>query len=180
MKSEYKEALNELYQHHPKVVSMDFVEWWLLKYSDLFNPLRRKLPPLLDWPDTNGEYAFRDAYRPLEKLSDYHRFTPQCKIAIAEFNELNSKIVAASDTELLNWVLKFEQLGGEDMGLFCIDYLDYEGEVYHLKIHGTDLFVEHKEFESIIEFCETFNPIYWSNFDLLAKNFPESLAARSV
>ena len=181
MEKEYTESLNELYKGNAKIVSMAFVELWLLKYSDLYKSRPRSLPYLDGFDDKDGRYAFSDTYFGLEQLSEDHLFESNCKIALVEFEKIESKIFSNDNTQLLDWILRHEKLGVENVIQFGAGYYYPEDDSpTDLSVSKVKLKVSKTDFSNIISFLELFNGLYWGNHDAIAEMFPTSLAAAQI
>ncbi len=182
MQTEFHIASEELYSNSNKVVSINFIEWWLLKYSDLYRPFRNRLPPLPDGSDKYGEDAFRNIYCFLEDLTAYHRYQGICKTAFEELQSIDATTFDRSNQKLLDWVIKYETLGAQDLVGFRLQYwgIEYEQQDGHLTHANIPFSVERNDFQSVIIFCDTFSDIYWNNYDMIAEIFPLSIAAKTL
>jgi hypothetical protein len=178
MKTEYQIAIEELNSNSGKVVSMAFVEWWLLKYGDLYRSRDWDLPYLDGMEGKEGKYAFHDAFYHLNELSQDHRFESSCKEAIESFSKLKSEDFSKDNTQLLNWILQHEKLGVQDVihfGAGC--YFPEDDLQSDFSIIKLNVKISRADFKHIISFLELFNKVYWTNHEEIAEMFPTSFAA---
>lgn len=161
-----------------KVISIDKVHWWLMKYEndyDEINKIERakhlfpdsdgttlRLPPNLQ-PIQNDK--FLDLFKALDHLSEFQKFEDYFGTQMTEYNKVKS-----SKLELVNWLTNNEKFGADKFVCFLIDYLDYDenDEEEHLGVfvHSAtelDIYIDRADFKNTIEFLETFNEIYWTH-----------------
>lgn len=137
------------------IISIDKVEFWLLKYQDEYNHLKYlregELPPLSN--DATAEDKFIELYEQLDEVSRYHRFEPYCKEQLEIYTSIKN------DTEKLDkWLSTNENFYYEELIPFSVNYLDYLGnkKEYHLKVFSylnedeeLDLYVNGEDFDSV-------------------------------
>lgn len=158
-----------------KCISISKIEWWLLKYSNIykqiiaFNKSKNvsfrlddasisKLPPL---DESTKHREFLDLYRRLDNISELHRYENYFEQQMKEFSNIKD-----SHYELKKWVAKNEHLGANKFVLFLVDYLDYSENPEHLNVYFPyskefDLYIDRKDFKNTIDFLEIFNELYW-------------------
>ena len=181
-----KESINEFLElAGEKPISINKIEWGLLKYESEFKKIYRfessqhiqiskngtviRLPPTLK-PSQNDK--FLSLFRALNELSDLHKFEGYFETQMTEYHNIKS-----SKSELENWLTKNEKFGADKFVCFLIDYLDYDenDKEEHLKlfVHSAtdlDIFVNRANFNNTIDFLETFNNIYWTHEKFAQKN----------
>ena len=135
------------------IISIDKVEFWLLKYQDEYNHLKYlregELPPLPN--DATEEDKFLDLYEQLDEVSRYHKYEPYCKEQLEIYTSIKN------DTEKLEkWLSTNENFYYEELIHFSVNYLDYLGDnkKYHLKVFSylsedLDLYVNGEDFDSV-------------------------------
>lgn len=167
--SSYLEELFELSQNG--LFSMNKIEWWLLKYSEVFLELEKSEQSLyFNWlagvktsPSLRKEkLLFIDTYRALETISKFHRNEDYLKDEVRSYNSLRHP------EKVKEWLEKNETIGSEIYACFLLDYLDYSNDAKHLNVFVKDLgersiFVDRKDFENTLLFLDIFNNLYWKN-----------------
>ncbi len=158
------------------VYSISKVEWWLLKYSELYNKTYEfvysqhlftnddgsviRLPP---FGESSDQEKFLELYEALETISEFHQNEKYFKQELTQHNKIKN-----SQSELKNWVAKNEYLGADKYVCFLIDYLDYNenGQEKHLNVfvHSSkelEIYIDRQDFKNTIDFLQIFNEIYW-------------------
>jgi len=165
---------------------IDRIEWWCLKYSEfyLFCDSRKLIHDFLK-PDFNPqkclccagvdkeERDFCEFYECLDEITKIHRLENYCKIQFDIYKDIQS-----DRNELRNWVIENEETG-KILLCFFLDYLDYDLDqsklldliVTQFAYESMQLFIERKDFKSIIEFKEIFDHLYW-----VEEIYPEPIA----
>lgn len=166
-------------------ISINKVEWWLLKYKGKFEQIKKiensknlhiaedgtilRLPMSFE-PNPNDK--FLALYKALDELTEFHKFEEYFSKQMIEYSKVKS-----SQAELKEWLSKNEKLGADKFVCFLIDYLDYDEDdkVEHLNIfvHSATeikIFVDREGFKNTIFFLETFNEIYWTDDSNAKKN----------
>lgn len=137
------------------IISIDKVEFWLLKNQEEYNYLKSlresELPPLSN--DATEEDKFLDLYEQLDEVSRYHKYEPYCKEQLEIYTSIKN------DTEKLDkWLSTNENFYYEELIHFSVNYLDYLGnnKEYHLKVFSyfnedeeLDLYVNGEDFDSV-------------------------------
>lgn len=181
-----KESINEFLElAGEKAISINKIEWWLLKYESEFKRIDKlesakhlhirengtviRLPPTLK-PNQNDKFLC--LFRALDELSNLHKFEDYFGPQMTEYHKIKS-----FKPELENWLTKNEKFGADKFVCFLIDYLDYDEndkeEHLSLFVHSAtelDVFVNRGDFKNTIEFLETFNEIYWTHEKFAQKN----------
>ncbi|WP_425077281.1 hypothetical protein [Psychroserpens sp. S379A] len=155
-------GINELiYLSADSIISIDKVEFWLLKNQDEYNHFKSiregELPAISNY--ATAEDKFVDLFEQLEEVSRYYKYEPYCKEQLETYTSIKN------DTEKLEkWLSTNENFYYEELIHFSVNYLDYLGDnkEYHLKIFSylnkdIGLFIDGKDFESTIELIEKFN-----------------------
>ncbi|MEP2280966.1 hypothetical protein [Maribacter sp.] len=157
-------------------LSISKVEWWLLKYLDLYKKTYDfvhsqhlfklddgstvRLPSL---GRTTKQEEFLDLYEALDTICEFHRKEQYFEQEINEYQKIKD-----SQSDLKNWITKNEYLGAEKYVCFLVDYLDYSENAEHLNIYvhsskELDIYIDRQDFRNTIEFLEIFNELYWTN-----------------
>ena len=166
-----------------KVNPISKVEWWLLKYSDLYKKTSDfvysqhlfkmddgsfvRLPP---FGEPTDQEKFLDLYKALDTICEFHRNEKYFEQELTEYHKIKD-----SESDLKNWIAKNEDLGAEKYVCFLVDYLDYSENAEHLNIYvhsskELKIYIHRQDFKNTIEFLEIFNELYWEKEIL-----PESL-----
>jgi len=158
------------------ILAISKVQWWLLKYSDLYKKTSDfvhsqhlfttddgsviRLPPFGKPTDQD---KFLDLYNALDTLSELHRNEKYFEKEMVEY-----RLTKNSHSDLKKWIIKNENLGAEKYVCFFIDYLDYDENekeehlsVYVSSLKELDIFIDRKDFKNTIDFLEIFNDLYW-------------------
>lgn len=168
MQTVFHAALGELYKNNTEVISMAFVEWWLLKYDDLFINRSRELPYLDGFEDKDGKYAFFDAYYNLNCLSETHRFESVCQEALSRFNNLKSTTFSSGNIPLLEWIFHYKKLCSEKLIDFVTGYYYAKDDSHrNLSVYHVNVRISKQDFQNIISFVELFDQVYWQNSDVI-------------
>lgn len=166
-----------------KIIPISQVEWWLLKYSDVYKKTSDfvysqhlfkmddgsivRLPPFGEPTDQD---KFLDLYKALDTICEFHRNEKYFEKELTEYQKIKD-----SQSDLKNWIAKNEDLGAEKYVCFLVDYLDYSEKAEHLNIYvhtskELEIYIDRQDFRNTIEFLEIFNELYWEKGIL-----PESL-----
>ena len=165
-----------------KVNPISKVEWWLLKYTDLYKKTSEfvysqhlfkmddgsivRLPPFGKPSDKD---KFLDLYKALDTICEFHRNEKYFEQELKEYQKIKD-----SQSDLKKWVVKNEDLGAEKYVCFLVDYLDYSENAEHLNIYvhsskELEIYIDRQDFRNTIEFLEIFNELYWVQ-EILPKN----------
>lgn len=173
-------AINEFKKLNQKFkpIVIDKIEWWLLKYTELFNKTYDfvysqhlftnddgsviRLPP---FGKPTDKEIFLDLYKSLDTISEFHRNEKYFKQEMVAYNKIKH-----SHSDLKNWITKNENFGAEKYVCFLIDYLDYDenNEEEHLNVYvhslkEFEIYVDRQNFKNTIAFLERFNELYWTD-----------------
>lgn len=140
--------------------SIQEVEWWLLKYSDTYKHEKENA-------------GFYELYKQLDELTEYHRLEKYAKEQLTEFEK-----VKGNQENIKQWLIKNEKIASQNLACFLIDYLDYSKNkadnidllTYRNEKEKIEIFVNRNGFESLIEFKELFDELYY-----VKKLYPEGL-----
>ena len=156
----YYEMFKEIDQPY---ISMDKLEWLLLKYSEEFE----RLLGFLKWIDDDffeiyDDKLFVDIFLEFEELSEYHRYESYCKEQVIDYMN-NSRFELSLQKD---WAIKNESMAVFNLGGFEFTYLevDRNKEYFKIKHVNRDLFninVDKDDFKYIIKFLEIFERLYW-------------------
>lgn len=159
-----------------KIISIDKIEWWLLKYSEFYKKTYDfvysqhlfttddgsviRLPP---FGKPTDEEKFLELFKALDTICELHRNEQYFEQELIDYQKIKS-----SQTDLKKWVTKNENLGADKYVCFLIDYLDYDknDEEVHLKIFlleskELEIYIDRQHFKNTIDFLEIFNELYW-------------------
>lgn len=171
------------YFKNKEVLSMDKIEWWLLKYSELYGSTSKefynrfkktladgtevRLPPICI---TFDEEYFLDLYRSLESISNRHRKEDYFEKEIASYRKRKDSIA-----EIRKWLEKNENIGSKEFVDFTSMYLDYSDHPHHLFIYirmlpKLEIMVNRNDFKNTIHFLDIFNKLFWDD-----KLLPEAI-----
>lgn len=152
------------------------IEWWLLKYSEIYNKTYDfvysqhlfttddgsviRLPP---FGEPTDQEKFLDLYKALDTICEFHRNEKYFEQELTEYQKIKD-----SQSDIKNWIAKNEKLGADKYVCFLIDYLDYDenNQEEHLNIYVSSLkeleiYINRKNFKNTIDFVEIFNELYW-------------------
>ncbi len=161
------------------VFSMDKIELWLMKYEEEYLKIRRIeddkstillngerviFPAASEPSGKEGIYLF--LYEAIEKLFQLHKRENYFKQEMAIY-----KAIENVPSEVIEWLIKNEELGAKDYINFLDEYFDYApkayglNEKYHLKVYTSTfrdfpVFINRDDFKNTIQFIKTFNGIY--------------------
>ena len=166
-------------------IKMPQIEWWLLKYSELYKITYGhvhsqhlfeledgsivRLPP---FGKPTDQEIFLDLYKALDTISEFHRNEKYFKQEMVTYNKIKH-----SHSDLKNWAVKNENLGADKYVCFLVHYLDYDenDQEEHLSVYvhsaeEIDIYIDRQDFKNTIDFLEIFNELYW-----VQEILPESL-----
>ncbi len=168
-------------------MSLDKIEWWLLKHSDAQKQIIAyqeskytsfehedgsisRFPPLKEVL-TESELKFLNLYSELETISEFHRSESSFEKELHIYREIKH-----SPSDVKDWVAKHEVLATQDYAYFLVDYLDYDVNAKHLnvniyRIKEFELYIDHEDFKYTVEFLTLFNDLFYTQHVL-----PESIA----
>ncbi len=158
------------------IYSIDRIEWWLLKYSDLYissydfiysqhlvvleDGSTGRFPPCGKPPE---QEEFLNLYQALETIAQFHKNEKYFKEQMALFEDVKD-----DESKLKDWIKNNEEIGSNQYACFLLDYLDYDENdivehlnIYVLSAEHLEIYVDRKDFKHTIEFLNTFNELYW-------------------
>jgi len=157
-------------------VSMNKIEWWLLKYEDVFETIERVEKNkriyncqvynyikvlLFGKPDDNSKFI--NLYKSLDKLSMLHRYENYFLNELNKHNKINQ-----NHSLLKAWATKNKHMGIVVYGDFFVDVLTYNKpkknsplKVKVNKLKEFDIIIDREEFKNTIEFLNIFNDLFW-------------------
>ena len=156
----YYEMFKEIDQPY---ISMDKLEWLLLKYSEEFERLLGFLGRIDDdFFDIYDDKLFVDIFLQFEELSEDHRYESYCKEQVIDYMN-NSRFELSLQKD---WAIKNEGMAVFNLYGFEFKYLesDRNKEYFKIKHDNHDLFninVDKNDFRYIIRFLEIFERLYW-------------------
>lgn len=168
--------IQELTRSNPN--SMNKIEWWLLKYRDVFKKVKGSLADdyLYDLDDHSNmrlpmslkashNDRFINVYESLDSLSTIHRLENYFQTQLLEFKKVRMTKAGTN-----KWLKKNEYLGADKLACFFIDYLDYDDDdkVENLKVFfhtapNLKIFIQSNDFRYTIKFLEIFQELYWKD-----------------
>ena len=144
-------------------VSMNKIEWLLLKYIDEFERLLVCLEGIDDdLFDIYDDTLFVDIFLKFEELSEYYRFESYCKEQVIDYMN-NCRFERSLQKD---WAIKNEGVAVFDLWVFEFTYLepDRNKEYFKIKHVNQNLFninIDKNDFRYIIRFLEIFEELYW-------------------
>ncbi len=185
VKSSYRDLQN--LKQNKQHFSVAQIEWWLLKFEDLFQSVDSSYTTLCNkclndekigimrscvfnptyCPKTDEKWAFIQLYESLDKLTQIHRDEALCKNALSEHSKLPLPL----------WFKSYSFLG-ERLQTFYWDYLDYGKEdeldknLFISEVIHPDLsiYVDKDDFQNITQFIKLFYNVTQSSI-CLVKNY---------
>ena len=159
------------------IFSIDKINWWLLKFSNLYKEIYEdlyskhwfkfqdgttaRLPP---FGKVSREEQFLNLFDALNEISQFHRNEEYFKRQLLAFHQVKD-----SQLKLKNWLVKNSDLGADKYACFLLEYLDYDQEdkIYHLKVfvqslNELNIYVNRQDFSNTIMFLKFFNDLYWN------------------
>jgi hypothetical protein len=144
-------------------MSMDKIEWLLLKYNDERGRLEGFLELIEpDFLEVYDDKLFVDILWEFDELSEFHRFEGYCKEQVLEY-ENKSHIERSLQKD---WIIKNENIAVFELMPFEYMYLeqDRNKKYFELKYRHYDLLninIDKSEFKFITRFLEIFEKLYW-------------------
>ena len=161
MQTEYIEALTELYSNKSGVVPIAFVEWWLLKYVDLYSPHRYRLPPLLGTSDDSRIDEFRRVFPALEELAEHHRSESLCKKALEDLDTIDALEWNKDNSQLKNWMNKYKELGEGNAAVYILAAtIDQDSDECNIGCYPSEIEIFRADFKYLLAFNVHFYTIY--------------------
>lgn len=143
------------------IISIDKVEFWLLKHQDKYNYLKSlregELLPLSNY--ARAEDKFVDLFEQLEEVSRYHKFESYCKEQLEIYTSINNDTV-----KVRKWLGTNEEFYYGQLVHLSIGYLDYQEKGNHLKVFShlnkkLEVFVDKKDFRNTIQFLNLYESL---------------------
>ncbi|MBU2950422.1 hypothetical protein KO493_06920 [Tamlana agarivorans] len=153
---------------------------WLLKYDVFYKDLK------YNWqcPTLNCQYKFTGCcsceakqetfiflslYQKLLEFSYYHKYEAYVLNELHVYNSIKN-----DKSQVRSWVVKNEKIAGNACFEFLMTYHAYNDAPIELLVVGDGLlgfevFIDHKDFISLIQFLQTFDELFW-----IQKIYPES------
>lgn len=174
-----------------KVFSIAQIEWWLMKYYDLFKLVTGTYTTLCEncmvLEDenlpidclSNPEFCnkkvefktFIGFYNTLDEVTQIHRLDNKCYMAYDAYTFL-----VCVDEDVSGWVKQYCNLGMK-LSMFYYNYLDYSGKEDEKDLHIVNapdnsfgVMVNRGDFKNILKFYEVFSELFWNQ-----KLYPEKL-----
>jgi hypothetical protein len=140
------------------------------------------MPPLPDLSlvtsDRKNGLAFYEAYYFLNELAITHRMEPVCHTAIKEYEMIQTENSAPDQNALLEWCVKYEQLGADDLVASYSLYVTEQSLVNNnYEVPTVNLQIDGKDFPNINAFLDLFR-VYYDNSQLIVERYPNSIAAK--
>lgn len=153
---EYKYAYSKLVFKEPAYLSKDVYINWLQKYNSVFKNQGYYIHP--------EEKHYRAVYNVLSSLIQYFEYEEEAQRALLEFEKIDKE----NETEMLHWLVKYEDLG---WSIFMMDVDFYENPRefqgdFASVLSGNDANYVHKvyfdlrDFKVLINFHEAHNNRY--------------------
>ncbi len=159
-------------------LSMDQIEWWLLKYAHLYDEAKNAIDPcsgcsrLRFHPDCplHSEYSrcisdFIGSYEQLNELSQLHHLEDYLKQQIKLYHRIKTY-----PNLLTKWLLKNRTIGSEQLLCFELDYCSEEYPnflyVYFIQKSDLEIFIPKSYFKNTLRFLKIFDGHFWRNEQL--------------
>ncbi len=170
-------AFTELVQQNAKPYSLYFLNWWLLKYDDLYKSLVKKHSLLCEkcielqkqnLPYdclSNPEYCAKNSttsnfitlFVDIETITNIQRIETFCVKALIELQNINPK----------EWIIKHFDFWQEQVFIFCVEYLDNTDKAIKVVYFKTDnetlysITVDRNNFENIEKFSDICEDLFY-------------------
>lgn len=148
-------ALNELLKKEINYYSKRDYQYWLQQYMTLYDSLGTRSV------DYKFFQLFSFTYFKIKYLAGYLTRDTEAAIALREFNRFNK----VSEPDLLEWLVKYEELGTDHLCFILMDCNASEVE----KIEGyfpadrdKRIMLLLSDYKNMIDFKEAFDEYYWS------------------
>jgi hypothetical protein len=169
----FSKANEELMQlKKDDIFEMPKIEWWLLKYSDLYKAHVKKNDP---WygasifaKEHNPFNRFWQYWECLDEISKIYRLESYMKEQMKEYEAVKDDLYKLKDLMQRNELLCLNELL-----LFNTNYMDDEKEADHVSIRlrfDEVLLINYQNFENINTFNQIFQKLFWEDHIL-----PESI-----
>jgi hypothetical protein len=159
---------------YENIFSIDKLEWWLLKYSELYNELAPEHHFLKDegytlYTNEFEKYPFQVCF-----LENYFIIDQVSILQTRESyfkNEMNLyETIKHEKAAIKSWIIKNYSLWDQEYSLFIFDNLDenfknsdYIFRLYNQNLKLVEYRVERKAFENTIEFITFYDHLLFSN-----------------
>lgn len=139
------------------------IEWWLLKYSDLYKQIDEETRERVNSPgfvlpykfgNHTPQEKFSNLYEELDRLCNYYRNEQHLADEILNFTSLRK-----TDKNEEAWHTKNEDYFLQNYSSFMLDYLDYQDDPIYLSVFlftmpKVDIFIEKEYFEKTLDYIE--------------------------
>lgn len=151
------------------LLSIPKIEWWLLKYSDLYKQTNQETrerinSPNFELPYTIGDHTpeekFSNLYKELDTLCNYYRKEQNLADKISEYS-----LIRKVDKNEEAWQTKNEEYFLKNYSSFLLDYLDYQDDPIYLSVFlftmpKVDIFIEKEYFVKTLDYIEIMHSQY--------------------
>lgn len=143
------------------------VNWWLLKYENLYHYCKENWNMgscIGDLPCCytigSPEDKFRDLYKVLDELTVFHKNEKTFDLVMEEFYQVENK-----PASLLEWLKKNEHAGSDEYLLFWIDWAEDDKFItpFPMPFEEVEIKIAQGEFKNTLKFLQTFNKYYWDS-----------------
>ena len=160
-------------------VSVSKIEWWLLKYDELYKRTydfvysqhlvdledgsTMRLPPCINETD---EEKFLDLYDALDEVCSFNKDEGYFEQELITYHNISD-----SKDEVIDWVKKNKYFGADKYIGFLDAYLYYSKDPNYLYVDiiSMKIYIDQKDFINTIEFLEIFNELYYEQ-EILQEN----------
>lgn len=112
---------------------------------------------LEDWSENNSSIDI-EIRSEIIRLLNYKPYNQICKSALIKLKEIELEDTQSNIDLFKEWLLEYETLGSKTLLMFLIDHCNDTNELF---LHSMNLKIDSLFFQSIINFCNIFNILYW-------------------
>lgn len=180
-------AITEIKEYSSKVYSTDYLNWWLLKYTDFYKMCIKKNSKLCEkcvkaeqqglpydcilkpsYCVKNSDLSkFINLYDELDNLTSIFKYETYCDTAINNYSHLRQ------EDEMRTWLISHYTTWNDILFMFCVDYLDTDSNDIDIRLCSTSDFsisLSRINFNKIEEFTHLCNVLFYER-----KLYPEKL-----
>lgn len=178
--------INELLQKcSSNNTSLDYLNWWLLKYDDLYKKCKSNYAQLCNICEdlksqglpynclSNPKYCSKNSeinqfikiHEDLERIIDYSKLEQYCTIALQGYN----------NSYEFDWILKHYDFWQSRVFIFCVEYLDNDAPniEYHMGTNNDlKIIIDRSNYKNIEVFSSLCNELFY-NKELLPDKLKE-------
>lgn len=169
--SSFKSPIKEFLQlSNNNIYSIDKIEWWLLKYSELYDECKCDLSFLtyVERENEEGINQFRHLYVDLSKMADIHKYESYCENLLKEYDIIKDNLELVK-----NWMRNNEKFYNE-YEFKTLDRMTDRDCIVDLNLSSSNLemsldydkvdeifLIDCRDFKYILEFTRIFYHLFW-------------------